>query len=99
MDTESVVLTDVNTDVAAVGTEDMIALIRSQLSSGEIKVFDTATFTVNGETLESYLADVDSDPVYEADTEVIFDGYFHESEFRSAPYFDIDIDGIVFLDN
>ena len=40
------------------------------------------------------MADVDTDAAYEADTEVIIDGYFHESEFRSAPYFDIIIDGI-----
>jgi basic membrane protein A len=53
---------------------------------------------VNGEKLESYMADVDTDPAYEGDTEVISDGYFHESEFRSAPYFDLQIDGITLLD-
>ena len=62
--------------------------------AGEIKVFDTATFTVKGETLTEYLADVDSDAAFTPDTNVIADGYFHESEYRSAPYFDIDIDGI-----
>ena len=31
---------------------------------------------------------------YVGDTEVIKDGYFHESEYRSAPYFDLEIDGI-----
>ena len=61
-------------------------------------MFDTATFTVGGAALESYLADVDTDPAYEGDTEVVSDGYFHESEFRSAPYFDIQIDGITLLD-
>ena len=46
------------------------------------------------------MADVDTDPAYEADTEVIVDGYFHESGegFRSAPYFDMQIDGIELLD-
>ena len=53
---------------------------------------------MNGEKLESYMADVDTDPAYEGDTEVISDGYFHESEFRSAPYFDLQIDGITLLD-
>ena len=53
---------------------------------------------MGGETLTSYLADVDTDAAYEADTEVIADGYFHESEFRSAPYFDLQIDGITLLD-
>ncbi|MDO4207390.1 MAG: BMP family ABC transporter substrate-binding protein, partial [Lachnospiraceae bacterium] len=43
-------------------------------------------------------ADVDSDPAYEPDTEVIIDGAFAESKFRSAPYFDIQIDGITLLD-
>ena len=41
--------------------------------------------------------DVDSDEAYTGDTEVVSDGYFHESEFRSAPYFDINIDGITIL--
>ena len=65
-----------------------------------IDVFDTTTFTVNGEALTSYMADVDTDPEYTADTEVITDGYFAESgsEFRSAPYFDLQIDGISLLD-
>ena len=66
--------------------------------SGEIHVFDTSAFTVEGEPLESYMADVDSDPEYTPDTEVISDGYFHESEYRSAPYFDLMIDGITLLD-
>ena len=43
------------------------------------------------------MADVDSDEAFEKDTEVIKDGYFHESEFRSAPYFDLTIDGITLL--
>ena len=47
--------------------------------------------------LTSYMADVDTDAAYTADTEVIKDGYFHESEYRSAPYFDIQIDGITLL--
>ena len=61
-------------------------------------MFDTTAFTVGGETLTSYMADVNTDPNYEADTEVIIDGYFHESEMRSAPYFDLRIDGITLLD-
>ncbi len=64
---------------------------------GSIHAFDTSLFTVNGEELTSYMADVDTDAAYEADTEVIADGYFHESEYRSAPYFDVRIDGITTL--
>ena len=67
------------------------------LKDGSIHVFDTSTFTVDGATLDSYQADVESDPNYEPDTEVISDGYFHESEYRSAPYFDVNIDGIELL--
>ena len=60
-------------------------------------MFDVASFTVDGETLTSYLADVDDDPRYEGDTEAVSGGYFHESEYRSAPYFDVRIDGITLL--
>ncbi|MCF0137611.1 MAG: BMP family ABC transporter substrate-binding protein [Oscillospiraceae bacterium] len=95
----SVALTEVNEAAAAAGTVEKIAEVRALVESGELKVFDTSTFTVNGETLTSYLADVDSDPAWAPDTEVVGDGYFHESEYRSAPYFDINIDGIVLLDN
>ena len=96
--TGSVVLTEVNEAAAAAGTADKIAEVKAALEAGTIHVFDTAAFTVGGETLTSYMADVDTDPNYEADTEVVIDGYFHESEMRSAPYFDLRIDGITLLD-
>ena len=88
------VLTELNTNVAAAGTQEKIDEAKAKLASGELHVFDTSTFTVKGETLTEYLADVDSDANFTPDTNVISDGYFHESEKRSAPYFDIDIDGI-----
>ena len=96
--TGSVVLTDVNEAAAAAGTADKLAEVTAALESGETHVFDTATFTVNGETVTSYMADVDTDEAYTGDTEVVSDGYFHESEYRSAPYFDLRIDGITLLD-
>ncbi len=96
--TGSVKLTEVNEAVAAAGTADKIAEVQAGLENGTVHVFDTASFTVGGETLTSYLADVDTDAAYEGDTEVIADGYFHESEYRSAPYFDLKIDGINLLD-
>ena len=96
--TESVVLTDINENVAAEGTAEKIEEVKAALESGELHVFDTSAFTVDGKTLDSYMADVDSDPDYTPDTEVISDGYFHESEYRSAPYFDLQIDGITLLD-
>ena len=96
--TGSVVLTELNTDVAAAGTQEAIDAAMAKLEAGEIHVYDTATFTVKGETLTSYMADVDTDADYTPDTEVVHDGYFAESEFRSAPYFDLEIDGITRLD-
>ena len=98
IETGSVVLTDVNTQAAAEGTVEKIEEVKAGLADGSIHVFDASAFTVKGEALSSYLADVDTDPAYTPDTEVISDGYFHESEYRSAPYFDMQIDGIELLD-
>ena len=94
----SVVLTEINEAVAAPGTVEKIEEIKKMLENGQLHVYDTKTFTVDGKMLDSYMADVDTDPNYEGDTEVIIDGYFHESEFRSAPYFSLRIDGITLLD-
>ena len=96
--TGSVVLTDLNENVIAEGTADAIKTATAALEDGSLHVFDTSTFTVDGKTMDSYMADVDTDAAYTADTEVISDGYFHESEYRSAPYFDLRIDGITLLD-
>ena len=46
-------------------------------------------FTVNGETLTCYTTAYGLDGI-----EMVSDGEFHESSVRSAPYFDILIDGI-----
>ena len=92
--TGSVELTEVNEKAAAKGTQEAIDAAKADLESGKIKVFDTANFTVKGETLKSYKADVDTDAEFKGDTEVIKDGAFEESKYRSAPYFDLDIDGI-----
>ena len=96
--TGSVKLTELNEGVVAAGTKEKLEEVQTALEAGTLHVFDTSTFTVKGETLTSYLADVNIDPAYTPDTEVIADGYFHESEFRSAPYFDLQIDGITLLD-
>lgn len=98
--TGSVVLTDVNTAVAAEGTVEAIEAAKAKFEDGSLKVFDTATegfITVGGAPLTSYMADVDSDEAFTKDTEAVADGYFHESEYRSAPYFDVQIDGIELL--
>lgn len=109
--TNSVVLTEVNEAAAAAGTQEAIDKAVEEMKAGTLHVFDTSTFTVtvtdeknvNAKVdadghLTSYMADVDTDADYVADTEAVADGYFHESEYRSAPYFDIQIDGIDLLD-
>ena len=108
--TGSVVLTDINTAVAAEGTAEAIADATAKLESGELQVFDCSVFTVSGDNVTasmtvdadghvtSYLADVDTDAAYTGDTEAVQDGAFKESTFRAAPYFDLKIDGITLLD-
>ena len=70
-------------------------------TGGKLHVFDCSTFTVNGEHLTSYKADVDDMGDYVPETQVIkHEGdkyFFDESALRSAPYFDINIDGITKL--
>lgn len=95
----SVALTTLNTSVAAAGTQAAIDTAKAALIAGTLNVFDCSTFTVNGATLTSYMADVNFDAAFTADTEVIANGIFKESVSRSAPYFDITIDGITFLNS
>ena len=95
--TGSVKLSDLGKKAATAGTQAKIDEVKALLESGKLHVFDTATFTVDGKTLTTYLADVDDKGDYVKETEAIKDGYFHESEYRSAPYFDLRIDGITFL--
>lgn len=96
--TGSVVLSGINQDVAAEGTADAINKAIEEFKAGTLHVFDTSKFTVEGKNLTEYLADVDGD--FKGETNVIHDGYFDESnakDFRSAPYFDIIIDGVTNL--
>ena len=80
------------------GTEKAVEDAKKELEAGTRQVFDVSTFTVGGQSLSSYQADVDTDPAYTPDTDVIENGAFQESKFRSAPYFDVMIDGINLLD-
>ncbi len=100
LETGSVALTELGKNAPAAGTQEAIDAAKADLIAGKTKVFDTATFTVEGKTLDSYMADVDTDANYEGDHEVVIDGEFVESgaDFRSAPYFNINIDGIELLD-
>ena len=63
-----------------------------------MNAFKVDTLKVDGDGhITSYMADVDTDANYTGDTEAIKDGYFAESSDRSAPYFDLQIDGITLL--
>ncbi len=85
----SVELSEINDKAAAAGTAEKLEEVKAGLADGSIKVFDTSTFTVNGAAVETYTV--------EDTNEVIKNGEFSESEFRSAPYFDLKIDGIKLL--
>ena len=98
IETGSVVLTDINETAAAAGTKEKLEEVKAKLLDGSINVFDTANFTVKGEKLTTYMADVDTDAEFAKDTEAIENGVFYESKHRSAPYFDVEIDGITLLD-
>lgn len=95
LETGSVALTELNTAVAAAGTQEKLDEVKKQLMDGTVKVFDTNNFTKDGKKLDTYLADVVDLGDYNPDSEAIVDGVFAESSKRSAPYFDIKyIDGI-----
>ena len=98
LETGSVVLTELNENVVAAGTAEAVEAAKAELEAGTRHVYDVTTFTVDGQQLTSSMADVDTDPDYTPDTEAIVDGYFAESTFRSAPYFQLNIDGITLLD-
>ena len=95
--TGSVELSELGTSVAE-GTQEAVDAAKADIEAGNVHVFDTSKFTVEGKTLDSYEADIDTDADYTPDHEVVSDGYFHESEYRSAPYFDVKIDDINLLD-
>ncbi len=97
--TGSVCLTEFG-DTVAEGTADAVEAAKADIEAGKVHPFDITTFTVEGKQLDSYEADVDTDADYTPDHDVVVDGYFNESgeEFRSAPYFDVRIDGITLLD-
>ena len=91
-------LTALGSVAPAANTQATLDSVKAQLEAGTLKVFDTSKFTVNGQNLTTYLADVDDAGDFVHETEAISNGYFHESEYRSAPYFDVEIDGITLLD-
>ena len=97
IETGSVELTELNEKAAAAGTKEAIDAAMAKFKAGELKVFATDTFTVKNAALTEYAADINGDYQPDAGVNVIKDGYFDESNaetYRSAPYFDLDIDGI-----
>ena len=94
MDMDAVVMTDLNEAIAAPGTAEKLTEVEAKIRSGELQVFDTSTFTIEGKVLESAFA-LDTDGDFAPDSEeAVFHGAFHESYFQSAPYFALRIDGI-----
>ena len=87
---------------AAAGTQEKLDEVAAKLNDGSLKVFDCSKFTVNGEHLTEYLADVDDAGDYIPETNVIKTEngvtFFDESANRSAPYFNIIIDGITVVE-
>ena len=97
-DEGAVGITPLGPEVAE-GTAEAVAAAEEAIKNGTLHVFDTKTFTVNGEEVTSALT-FDSDGDWVNDTnEGIVDGYYHESEYISAPSFGLRIDGITELNN
>ena len=95
--TGSVEITTLGT-AAAKGTQEKLDAVVAGLKDGSIKVFDCSTFTVDGKPLTSFVADVDDAGDFVPETEVVETAngitFVNESAKRSAPYFNIIIDGI-----
>ena len=104
--TDSVAVLDFGANVSD-EAKQAVATAKAAILDGTLEVFDCSTFTVDGKTLTQYKADVDTDAAFTPDTQVIKTKtvgdktitYFAESEYRSAPYFDVRIDGITELDD
>ena len=99
--TGSVALTELGKKAPAAGTQEKLDAAAAKIRNGELKIFDCSKFTVKGENITSYMADVNTDENFTPDTEVVKTEngvtYFAESFYRSAPYFNIQIDGITYL--
>lgn len=109
LETGSVRLTEYNDANVTEEMKAKVEEVKAGLLDGSIKVFDTATFTVTPDRAEnafvtvevdaeghltSFTADAVADAAFTPDTESVIDGEVAESLHRSAPYFNIIIDGI-----
>ena len=94
----AVAITPLGPEVAE-GTAEAVKAAEDAIKAGTLHVFDAKTFTVDGAEVTSALT-FDSDGDWTNDTnEGIVDGYYHESEYISAPSFSLRIDGITELNN
>jgi basic membrane protein A len=84
-------ISKLNDAAVAAGTADKVKEVEAAIKGGTLHVFDTATFTVGGSSIEDLIAAGGDFAKYK---DYVKDGYFHESELISAPAFDLRIDGI-----
>ena len=91
----AVLITELGKNCAP-GTAEKVAEVEANIKNGTLHVFDASTFTIGGQTPTEILADLDGD--YVPETNMLINGYFHESEKRSAPYFATFIDGIISIE-
>ncbi|MDD3795264.1 MAG: BMP family ABC transporter substrate-binding protein [Lachnospiraceae bacterium] len=88
-------ITDLGTCVAE-GTQEAVDKAWAAIVDGSVRVFDTSTWTVGGETITTTATD-DLAETYHNQEYISPDGYFMESELASAPAFAFHIDGITEL--
>ena len=101
MATGSVELTALG-KAAAEGTQAEIDKYKAMIENGTFKVFDTEKdnyITVEGKKITSAGADIDYDEKFVKETEAVVGGSYKESVYRSAPSFDLTIDGIKLLNS
>ena len=91
----SVVIDSASSNCPA-GAQDTLDAVKAELVAGTRHVFDTSTFTVGGEapSASNMKPGEATWPNFPSKYDLLKDGYYHESEFRSAPSFDVIIDGI-----
>ena len=103
---DAVSISELGPEVAK-GTDKKVTEVEQGLKDGSIQVFDTSKFTVKGKKINSYMVDLSKIDSSKNPPVVLFQGekketiennneisYFSESTLRSAPYFDLRIDGI-----
>ena len=82
------------------GTQAKLDQVKKDIEDGKLHVFDLSKFTVGGaapSALNMMPDPVNTYPNAPTADKLLADGYYHESEFRSAPSFDVIIDGITNL--